>query len=553
MIGVLPILTLPSAMAQKSAYGVDWACGYEEGSSFVDRLKRGSEEDLSCLVGAGFLEEALPRIGPRMDLERQRLKRFLELMVKKDETAFQFFEVEAQEGTDEAVLWLLIASGENGLQSSDVRTRNIAVNLFASLPPWVRSRYASDLAGALLAEGDSRAALALATMLQAIADGPDERAKAALVRGRVIERFGTVDEAVALYEEAISLGNDRLQAEAELRKIALMWRTGHLKTEEAVVVLRELVTIWRGENLGAGITLALARAYYFDGQLAQSLRLLAGLAGSNGPEEIVAEAEERMRSTAEDLFVRRTQASTIGDLMDVYGFVRPLIGPKTKFWMGDLSLSEILAEAGLLAGAEELISGVEAQEIKAAGGDDALLRAADLSVGFGDRTAARIYLGAIEERELTDRDARTFHKLAAHAAEIEDLKAVLLAYPEPDVIAIVEERAWREGAYGLYKQARLLTGETPSGWKEPTAAYLATGSRLAESETQPEDPRLKALSSAPQPSVYHASDLRPLLETSAKVADLAVTLTPMGHGDGKSSSGPASAGEGVQSENEQAL
>ncbi|MEE4208121.1 MAG: hypothetical protein V2I43_02500, partial [Parvularcula sp.] len=375
MIGVLLILTLPSAAAQRSAYGVDWQCGYEEGSGFVGRLKRADQDDLSCLAGAGFFEEALPRIGPRMDQDRQRLRRFLELMVEESDEAFAFFEVEAQEGQDEAILWLLIARGEEGLASSDVRSRNVAVNVFVSLPPWVRSRYAADLAGALLAEGDSRAALTLATALQTIADSTDERAEAALIRARVIERFGTVNEAVGLYEEAIRLGNDRLQAEAELRKIALMWRTGHLKTEEAVVVLRELVTIWRGENLGAGITLALARAYYFDGQLAQALRLLAGLAGSNGPENIVAEAEERMRDIAEDLFVRRTQASTIGDLMDVYQLVRPMIGPKTSFWMGDLSLAELLFDAGLEAGAEELIAGVEAGEIKTAGGDAGLMRA----------------------------------------------------------------------------------------------------------------------------------------------------------------------------------
>lgn len=532
LCGTLAVLIagfLPAgASAQRSAYGVDWSCGYEDGPAFVARMKRANEADVSCLAGAGFWEETIPRIGGRMDEDRQRLRQLLKLVVEKDEEAFAFFTNDLERGIDEAVLWMLIARGEAGLAVSDRRTRSVAVNLLVGLPAWAREEFARPLADALLAEGDSRAALTLATALKTVADNDDQLAEAAMIRARVIERYGTVDEAVALYDEAVELGNDRLSAEAELRKIALMWRTGYLKTEEAVVVLRELVTVWRGENLGAGITLALARAYYFDKQLPQALRLLATVAGSNAPEDIRLEAERRIRSIAEDLFVRRLDPATIGDLMDVYELVRPMIGPKETFWMGDLRLSEILVDAGLMARAEVILNDMDPGEVFEAGGAEALMDVSTLMIKFEDIEASRNYLAAVPRQSLSEASKERFARLEAQSMEIEKLNVLLAPGARREIVTIVAERAWTEGAYGLYSAARRYMADQPS-WRDPAAAYLSRGERLDRQLAGGEpDPRLKALSSAPKPSVYHAEDLRPLLEPSAEVVGLAVTLTRIG-------------------------
>lgn len=524
LIGMMPL----SAHAQRSAYGINWQCGYEEGELFIKRIKRAGQDDLSCLAGAGFFEEALPRIGGRMDNDRQRLRMLLELMVEETPEAVTFFEEEIAKGMDEAVLWMLISRGEAGLEASDRRSRAAAVTIFVALPNWARSRYGARLADALLAEGDSRAALTLATALRTIADGDQEIAEAAMIQARVIERFGSTDEAVALYEEAIELGADRLSAEAELRKVALMWRTGYIQTDEAVAVLRELVTIWRGENLGAGITLALARAYYFDQQLPQSLRLLASVAGSNAPEEIRLEAERRIRAISEDLFVRRLDPATIGDLMDVYELVRPMVAKPTEFWMGDLKLSEILVKAGLMARAATLMEGASPAEIKEAGGTEALLLAAQLMIDFKERPAARGFLAEIPRQSLTGVDVETFAKLEARSVEVDALKSLLGPGIRREVLAIILDRSWKAEAYGLYEAARAYSDTAPT-WKDPTASYLARGERLdREANDSATDPRLKALSSAPKPSVYYANDLRPLLDPSAEVAGLRATLTQIG-------------------------
>ncbi|MEE4211522.1 MAG: hypothetical protein V2I43_19935, partial [Parvularcula sp.] len=178
---------------------------------------------------------------------------------------------------------------------------------------------------------------------------------------------------------------------------------------------------------------------------------------------------------------------------------------------------------------------------------------AALSVKLGNRTAARVYLSSIDERALEGTPAKRYALLAAQSAEIENLKPMLEGYPDAELVAIVAERAWREGAYGLYHEARRLSGSETKDWKETTAAYLATGMRLDPDKAQSSDPKIIALSSAPQPSVYYAKDLRPLLETSAKVAGLAVTLTPMVQSDANPPSSPSPAGNDNQTENEQAL
>jgi hypothetical protein len=520
------IAPLP-ASAQRSAYGIDWSCGYEHGSAFVERLKRAGAEDISCLAGAGFWREALPRIGGQMDEDRQRLRNLLDLLLNGDETAFAAIQADYEAGIDEAILWLLIARGEEGLALSDRRTRLLATNLFVAMPPWVHEQYAVRLAEALMAEGDNRAALTLAATLELAAEDKRQKANAFMIRARIIENIGTTDEAVALYDQVVETGGPRLSAEAELRKIALMWRTGHLKTEEAVVVLRELVTIWRGEKLGAGITLALARAYYFDQQLSQALRLLVSLAGSSAPEEITREAERRIAAIADDLFVRRMDPATIGDLMDVYEMVRPFVAEEDAFWMGDLKLAEDLVQAGLEARAETIMRRAEPEAVSEQGGLDALMSAAELMVAFGDRPRARAFLDAIPRTGLKDENFARFEEMQARSLEVEDLKPLLDAGARQDVIAIIAERAWAEEAYGLYAQARQL-GAPVKSWREPAAEYLARGERIDPATLRADDPRLVALSPDPKPSVYDANDLRPLLRPSAEVAGLAVNLTQIG-------------------------
>ncbi|MEM6747968.1 MAG: hypothetical protein AAF608_11160 [Pseudomonadota bacterium] len=549
MAAVSPV----GALAQRSAYGVEWACGYEYGSQFVQRLKRAEPNDLSCLAGAGFWRETAPLIGGRMDDTRQRLRKLLLLLLEDNDEARTFFEAEATAGSEEAVLWLLIANGERGVELSTNTSRSAAINMFVGLPAWIRARYSSDLASGLLAEGDSRAALTLATALETIAVTDEEIGHAAMIRARVVERFGTVNEAVALYDKAADYGGSVLSAEAELRKIALMWRAGYLETRETVNALRELVTLWRGESLGAGITMALARAYYFDGQLPQALRLLNSLAGSSAPDDVRAEAERRIRDISEDLFVRRSAEATIGDLMDVYELVRPIIQPKDEFWPGDLALSKMLTEAGLYAGAEAMIRGVDPADVYTSGGDNSLMDSAEMMLIFGDRTEARRYLTAVTEASLDPVQSRRFTQLMIEAALVEDLGAYLAEGATSSEILSVSRRAWDEAAYGLYRRSRLLL-EGERDWKATIADYLAEGTRLPRQDNETrDDPRLQALSRSPKPSVYHTDDLRPLLTPSAEVVDLAVSLTRIGQKLEVGDDPLASMGEADEAGSERAL
>jgi hypothetical protein len=527
------------AAAQRSAYGIDWSCGYRDGADFVRKIKQAYEDDLSCLAGAGFLEETLPRIGGAMDDERQRLKILLSAVLKADAEAEAVLVKDLDEGTDEAALWLLIARGERGLPESTRRNRMIAVNLFASLPPWARARFSTRLADALLAEGDTRSALTLATALRAIATEDDEIAKAAMIHARVVEGFGDVNKAVALYDEVTEIGSERLVAEAELRKIALMWRTGYVQTDEAVAVLRELVTVWRGESLGTGIALALARAYYFDQQIPQALRLLFSVYGSNAPEEVREEVRKRIVSHAEDLFVRRTDPSTVGDLMDVYKLVRPLMAEEGAFWLGDLKLAEVLLGAGLATGAEKLLQGADALSVAEAGGAEASLLAAKLNLAFGNRDAVLAHIAQVPRQGLTPKERLGLAVMEAEGAKIEELAALLVPGVHSDVVAVVSRRAWAAQDYGLFARARSFEGSDTT-WREPAAAYLSRGQRITDQElVSARDPRRRVLGPTPKPAVHHADDLRALLAPSAEVANLAVGLTQIGHDLSEAASEPA--------------
>ncbi|MEM6914013.1 MAG: hypothetical protein AAF511_08545 [Pseudomonadota bacterium] len=551
--GMIAVLAPHNALAQRSAYGVEWACGYEYGNQFVQRLKRAYPEDLSCLAGAGFWEETAPLIGGRMDETRQRLRKLILLLLDDDDDARLFFEEEAKGGSNEAVLWLLIANTDAGVQLSSRSSRAAAVNTFITLPTWVRARFSSELASGLLAEGDSRAAITLATALETIAVTDEEIGHAAMIRARVVERYGTVNEAVALYDKAADYGGNILSAEAELRKIALMWRSGYLETPETVGALRELVTLWRGEALGAGITMALARAYYFDGQLPQALRLLDGIASSSAPQSVREEAERRIRDIAEDLFVRRTVESTIGDLMDVYELIRPIIQSKDEFWLGDLALSRMLTEAGLYAGARSMIDGVDPNDVLESGGQVSLLDTAELMLIFKDRDEARRYLDRVDTDALSSAQNSLFTQLMIEAAIVDDLPSYISEDSPLADIRHVSLRAWDAEAYGLFNRSRALLDEEID-WKDLVSTYLAEGKRLPRNaDAVQADPRLQALSLSPKPSVYHTDDLRPLLTPSAEVVDLAVSLTRIGQkletGDDQS----ASMGDADEAGEERAL
>jgi hypothetical protein len=330
-----------------------------------------------------------------------------------------------------------------------------------------------------------------------------------------------------------------------------MWRNGYVKTDEAVAVLRELVTVWRGESLGTGITLALARAYFFDQQLAQAMRLLFSLYGSNAPEEVREEAKKRIVSHAEDLFIHRTDPSTIGDLMDIYELVRPLMAKEDEFWLGDLKLAEVLVASGLMARSETLLRNATPEAVAAAGGAEASLLAAKLSLAYGDRQGILDHLSQVPRQGLTARERLDLAVMEAEGAKIEELMAFLIPGVHSDVVDVIARRAWKAEAYGLFAAARSFETEGRS-WREPAAAYLSSGARLtAEEEAAAKDTRTKVLAATPQPSVYHADDLRPLLSPSAEVADLALSLTRIGQELSENTPAPSGAEpEGVNAKDE---
>ena len=538
---ILPILASVATLAfgwsakAAEAYGFDFGCAELEGQAFMRAVVDSGDKRAHCLAGAGLLKEAQGALRHHAAYRHDGLQKALHLLLTVDDEAHEALSPVAQAGSVQAAFLLLAAAEGNKAPSLNPNVRRSAVEYFETTPQWMQNRFALVIADRLILAADHRGALRLAEALKTDHDETGHDGAAAteglnlsrFIKARVLESRGAWREAAALYDTVDAAWDDALTVEAKLRRIALLWRTGAVKTEEAVAVLEQLNLEWRGGALGAKVRLALARAYEFNERFYEAVLTLAPVMTSTAPEGYRIEAQDRLRNAATSYFVFHADETDALMLADIHARYRDAIAPGSDYWAGDRAAARILVNAGLTSLAASLLQGDAPADVLSKDGPEAVIDYAGILAVAGDATRASTFLDLAERLPAPDGDAQPIDRIRIMAGTDETLGAWRGRERSPQASALLAERAWKAGAWDVYldasdgagmAQGHLLAQDD----RNAIAAYLAEGKRPFAQETGNTDGSLtSSLAVHQEETLYAAADLR----TRLKGADAALSFS----------------------------
>lgn len=516
-----------AAPAPARAGIMDFDCAYLEGNEFLKAAGRSAPDRAACLAGAGFLEEARGALRERPAREKTVLRDVIALLLG-DAAPGRDHLIAAAWGSPEAAFWLLAAETAPRRDVLDSRARNRATAFFIGAPDWVKARYGVPFAASLIALDDSANALQAADALD-LSSGEARKAAFAnpanFIRGAVYQDQGAVKEAVAFYARLSAPWNDPLVIEARLRRVALLWSTGAIKSADAVSLLEELDRDWQGDALGARIRLALARAYVFSDRLYESFLVLDRLAQSSAPEDYRTEARRRLKHLALEAFTSRAHESALIAQIDMHRrFKSYSLAPDERLAF-DVAAAAWFASSGLHSLAAEILDPY-GPEMFAGAGAMTVLAAAETLIAIHQPARAAEIAAGLDPAFLTDagrdRLALLRARLAPPAAPADEAPRA--------VAAAIAQEAWRQGLWRVYHAAAAGAGDStlPEFPRRIAAAYLARGARLAaDAENDFSDqPILAALAAAEKVEAASAADLRALLAGAGAVLALEPLLSP---------------------------
>ena len=541
---ILPISALAATLLLKpvaiaSDYGFDAGCAALEGRAFMLAVANSGEQRAHCLAGAGFLKEARAALRNEPFYGHRNLEHALNILLGANEGSFASLLAAAENGSGEAAFLLLASAEGNPLPPLSAAARQDAVSHFADTPGWMQERFAFRIVERLMQANDHHAVLTLADALlvepdETASEGDaanadivrDNAAMASFFRARVLESRGAWREAVDLYEDVAAAWDGQLAAEASLRRIALLWRTGAITNEHAVFLLEQLNYEWRGGALGAKIKLALSRTYEFNGRFYEAVLTLVPVLTSSAPTAYREEAQARLAQAATSYVVNHAGEADVVMLADMYAQYRLLVAPINQYWAGDRAAARLFLIAGLPVLAGEVLSAYGPAETLAGGGAEAVLDYADMLAQTGDAERAAAFLNAIGED--TDNPALQEQIDAVRLAITPDADIDTWRAREttPQTRETLARRAWNAGAWAAFLDVpaddraidEALLGKAE---QDRLAAYLGRGIRpeanvLGDEATPVDD----ALAVYERETLFSAADLR----TELRAADAVLQL-----------------------------
>ena len=541
---ILPIAALVATLSLKpvavaSDYGFDAGCAALDGRAFMLAVAQGGEQRAHCLAGAGFLKEARTALRDEAFYGHRNLEHALNILLGVNEVSFAALSQAAESGSGEAAFLLLASADSNPAPPLSAAARRRAVSHFAETPPWMQERYALRIVERLMQANDHHAVLTLSDALlaasdEAVSEGGaappgglrDKAAMASFFRARVLESRGAWREAADLYESAAAARDDQLAAEASLRRIALLWRTGAITNDHAAFLLEQLNYEWRGGALGAKIKLALSRTYEFSERFYESILTLIPVLTSSAPPAYRAEAQTRLEQAATSYVVNHADEEDVIMLADIYAQYRLLIAPAGRYWKGDRQIARLFLYAGLPLLAAEVLGAYGPAETVAGGGAEAALDYADMLAQTGDAERAAAFLNAIDENANNPADQERIDAIRLSIAPDAEIGAWSAQTTTPHIREMLAQRAWNAGAWSAFVDIpaadRAIDGAfLKKAEQDRLAAYLAHGGRpdaatFDDTATPAED----ALAVYEQEALFSAADLR----TELRAADAVLRL-----------------------------
>ncbi|MBS0248493.1 MAG: tetratricopeptide repeat protein [Proteobacteria bacterium] len=133
---------------------------------------------------------------------------------------------------------------------------------------------------------------------------PDDMAPAlAVLKGRLAEGFGRKEEALVQYRAAVMSPNRRAAAQARLREIELMSKSGAMPRNEMIHELETLTTVWRGDETETRGLQVLAHLYTEDGRYRDAFHVMRTALLAHPNSALTRKIQDEAAATFDSLFL----------------------------------------------------------------------------------------------------------------------------------------------------------------------------------------------------------------------------------------------------------
>lgn len=306
----------------------------------------------------------------------------------RSEEALRALGGEALRDEADTMIWRTIANVEQGAYAAARLDAMGARAVIGDYPGWIRARFHLAASRAALEAGDEEFGAALLARVELSELNPDQLSDFQLLNGRLDELRGNSAEALQSYGRVIAADRRPTMAEAVLRTVRLLDRTGQLDVARAVDTLRVQSTLWRGDLVELEMVQTLGDLLYRNGDYREAFALTQQAAGTYGNSPVLNDLLDRAREEFANLYLNgRADSLDTVEALGIYYDYRHLTPAGADGDTMIRNLAQRLIEVDLLAQASELLAYQVDNRLEGAARAQV---AADLAVVYiADRKPAR--------------------------------------------------------------------------------------------------------------------------------------------------------------------
>ncbi|WP_417309559.1 tetratricopeptide repeat protein [Devosia sp.] len=216
-------------------------------------------------------------------------------------------------GESDALMWRAIARTDLRDYAGARADAIAAEAIVPSYPRWVADAFYLDAIRAAIETDDQPLALRFMNKVDFFTLDPEQVTQYQLLLGRIAEMEGEVDEALDHYGQVMAADIRPTRAEAVLRTLELLNRTGRIDLDKATDTLSSEALMWRGDWLEADMRKLLAQLYFRNGDYRDGFETVRGVIAHFPDSDEIDQLLVDAQTAFEDLFLNGA-ADQVGDL-----------------------------------------------------------------------------------------------------------------------------------------------------------------------------------------------------------------------------------------------
>jgi tetratricopeptide (TPR) repeat protein len=203
----------------------------------------------------------------------------------------------------DAPLWRAVAHAEQRKWVEARKGFQEAQMSIGTLPIELQRFVLRESVSAAIEVGDYDSAGDQLNDFETIGASPEMQPTLAVLRGRVSEKLGHTNDAIADYELATGSIDRRAATQARLRLAVVRMNKGELNRKDAIAELETVSVIWRGDQTEIETLQLLARLYTEAGRVRDALGVMRAALAANARSDVTRRIQDEAAETFESLFL----------------------------------------------------------------------------------------------------------------------------------------------------------------------------------------------------------------------------------------------------------